>query len=29
MTAILKIEKLQYLQNCFDNFDESLHGDTY
>ena len=29
MAAILKIEKLQYLQNYLADFDEILHDDTY
>jgi len=29
MVAILKIEKLQHLQNRFANFAESLYDDTY
>jgi len=29
MAVILKIEKLQYLQNFLVDFDEVLHGGTY
>jgi len=28
MTAVLKIEKWQYLQNRFADFDKILHGDA-
>jgi len=29
MAAILKIEKMWYLQNLSADFDETLHDDTY
>jgi len=29
MAAILKIEKLRYVQNRLADFDEILHDDTY